>query len=150
MWRRVAAYRMMRLDDFAEPVRAAFASDAIEAVLHYSQRSALAFVRAAQRAGLEISALALPQLCLSEPIAAGTARRRCEPPGRRQGADRGGFARALEGVLRGKRGDQAPFAICQGYPVFSCHPAKAGIQYAAASAIESLPLWNLDATLSRA
>jgi uroporphyrinogen-III synthase len=66
----VAVYRMMRLDDFAEPVRAAFAHEAIEAVLHYSQRSALAFVRAAQRSGMEISALALPQLCLSEPIAA--------------------------------------------------------------------------------
>lgn len=66
----VAVYRMMRMDDFAEPVRAAFAHEAIEAVLHYSQRSALAFIRAAQRAGLEISALALPQLCLSEPIAA--------------------------------------------------------------------------------
>jgi uroporphyrinogen-III synthase len=66
----VAVYRMMRLDDFAEPVRAAFAHDAIEAVLHYSQRSALAFIRAAQRSGLEVSALALPQLCLSEPIAA--------------------------------------------------------------------------------
>lgn len=65
----VAVYRMMRLDDFAEPVRAAFARDAIEAVLHYSQRSALAFIRAAQHSGLEISALALPQLCLSEPIA---------------------------------------------------------------------------------
>lgn len=66
----VPVYRMMRLDDFAESVRAAFARDAIEAVLHYSQRSALAFVRAAQHSGLEISALALPQLCLSEPIAA--------------------------------------------------------------------------------
>jgi uroporphyrinogen-III synthase len=62
-------YRMAGLDDFTHNVRDAFARDAIEAVLHYSRRSALAFVAAARRAGLEISALALPQLCLSEPIA---------------------------------------------------------------------------------
>lgn len=63
-------YRMAELDEFPEAVRAAFASGMIEAVLHYSRRSALAFVGAARRAGMEISALALPQLCLSEPIAA--------------------------------------------------------------------------------
>lgn len=63
-------YRMAELDDFAQPVRDAFARHAIDAVLHYSRRTALAFVSAARRAGLEISALALPQVCLSEPIAA--------------------------------------------------------------------------------
>jgi uroporphyrinogen-III synthase len=62
-------YRMAGLDEFPHDVRDAFAHGAIEAVLHYSRRSALAFVAAARRAGLEISALALPQLCLSEPIA---------------------------------------------------------------------------------
>jgi uroporphyrinogen-III synthase len=62
-------YRMIGLDDFPDDVREAFAGGAIEAVLHYSRRSALAFVAAARRAGLEISALALPQLCLSEPVA---------------------------------------------------------------------------------
>jgi uroporphyrinogen-III synthase len=66
----IAVYRMVQLDDFAEPVRAAFASQTIEAVLHFSRRSALAFIRAVQRTGQEITALALPQLCLSEPIAA--------------------------------------------------------------------------------
>jgi uroporphyrinogen-III synthase len=62
-------YRMVELDDFAEPVRDAFGRNAIEAVLHYSRRSARAFVSAARRSGFEISALALQQLCLSEPIA---------------------------------------------------------------------------------
>ncbi len=62
-------YRMAEVDELAEPVRAAFARDTIEAILHYSRRSALAFVKAARRAGLEISALALPQLCLSEQVA---------------------------------------------------------------------------------
>lgn len=62
-------YRMAGLDEFPDDVRNAFAHGGIEAVLHYSRRSALAFVAAARHAGLEISALALPQLCLSEPIA---------------------------------------------------------------------------------
>jgi uroporphyrinogen-III synthase len=62
-------YRMAELDEFPEAAREAFARNTIEAVLHYSRRSAQAFVGAARRAGLEISALALPQICLSEPIA---------------------------------------------------------------------------------
>jgi uroporphyrinogen-III synthase len=63
-------YRMAALHDLPAPVLDAFAGNAIEAVLHYSRRSALAFVEAARRSGIEISALALPQVCLSEPIAA--------------------------------------------------------------------------------
>jgi uroporphyrinogen-III synthase len=66
----IPVYRMVLLDDFTESVRAAFARQAIEAVLHYSRRSALAFIAATRRTGLEISALALPQICLSETIAA--------------------------------------------------------------------------------
>lgn len=66
----VPVYRMARLDDFTDAVRAAFARQAIGAVLHYSRRSAQAFIAATRRAGLEISALALPQICLSETIAA--------------------------------------------------------------------------------
>ncbi len=61
---------MAEVNDVPAPVSDAFARDAIEAVLHYSRRSALAFVGATRHAGLEISALALPQVCLSEPIAA--------------------------------------------------------------------------------
>lgn len=62
-------YRMADLIAFDEPVRNAFAQQTIDAVLHYSRRSALGFVEAARRAGFEISALALPQVCLSDPIA---------------------------------------------------------------------------------
>ena len=62
-------YRMADLIAFDEPVRNAFARQEIDAVLHYSRRSALAFIEAARRAGFEISALALPQICLSDPIA---------------------------------------------------------------------------------
>jgi uroporphyrinogen-III synthase len=41
----------------------------IEAVLHYSRRSARAFLEAARSAGVEISALALPQCCISAAVA---------------------------------------------------------------------------------
>jgi uroporphyrinogen-III synthase len=51
-------------------VRDAFAANAIEAVLHYSRRSARAFLEAARRAGVEISALAIPQCCISDGVAA--------------------------------------------------------------------------------
>jgi uroporphyrinogen-III synthase len=42
----------------------------IEAVLHYSRRSARAFLEAARAGGVEISALALPQCCISATVAA--------------------------------------------------------------------------------
>jgi uroporphyrinogen-III synthase len=66
----IAVYRMSALDELPTAVCDAFAQGAIEAVLHYSRRSALAFIKAARAAGFEISALALPQACLSDQIAA--------------------------------------------------------------------------------
>jgi uroporphyrinogen-III synthase len=48
----------------------AFAANRVEAVLHYSGRSARSFLDAARAAGIEISALAIPQCCLSEAVAA--------------------------------------------------------------------------------
>ena len=47
----------------------AFAANRIEAVLHYSRRSARAFLEAARAAGVEISALAMPQCCISDAVA---------------------------------------------------------------------------------
>jgi len=38
-------------------------------VLHYSRRSARAFLEAARAAGVEISALAIPQCCISAAVA---------------------------------------------------------------------------------
>lgn len=63
-------YKMADAGDIPAEVRHAFSGDEIEAVLHYSRRSALAFVAAVRREGVEISALSLPQCCLSEAIAA--------------------------------------------------------------------------------
>jgi uroporphyrinogen-III synthase len=63
-------YRMAPVPNLPNEVCEAFAASRIEAVLHYSRRSARAFVDAARDAGMEISALAIPQCCLSEAVAA--------------------------------------------------------------------------------
>ena len=47
----------------------AFAANKVEAVLHYSRRSARAFLEAARATGVEISALSIPQCCISEAVA---------------------------------------------------------------------------------
>jgi uroporphyrinogen-III synthase len=48
----------------------AFAASRIGAVLHYSRRSARAFLDAARAGGVEISALSIPQCCISAAVAA--------------------------------------------------------------------------------
>ena len=62
-------YRMAPVKILPRDVCDGFASHGIEAVLHYSRRSARAFLEAARDEGVEISALAIPQCCLSETIA---------------------------------------------------------------------------------
>jgi uroporphyrinogen-III synthase len=61
---------MTALSSLSRETRDAFAANEVEAVLHYSQRSARAFLEAARAAGVEISALAVPQCCISESVAA--------------------------------------------------------------------------------
>jgi uroporphyrinogen-III synthase len=63
------AYRMVPAKSLPGEVVDGFAAGRIEAVLHYSRRSAQAFVEAARTGGVEISALALPQCCLSAQVA---------------------------------------------------------------------------------
>ncbi|HEY0851578.1 MAG TPA: uroporphyrinogen-III synthase [Bradyrhizobium sp.] len=63
------AYRMVPAKDLPGEVVEGFAAGRIQAVLHYSQRSARAFVEAARMGGVEISALALPQCCISAAVA---------------------------------------------------------------------------------
>ncbi|WP_315836601.1 uroporphyrinogen-III synthase [Bradyrhizobium prioriisuperbiae] len=63
-------YAMVPIARLPAAVCDAFAADDVEAILHYSRRSARAFVTAARADGVEISALALPQCCLSESVAA--------------------------------------------------------------------------------
>jgi len=62
-------YRMAPVPTLPPEVCAAFAASGIEAVLHYSRRSAEAFVAAARVGGVEISALAVPQCCMSPTVA---------------------------------------------------------------------------------
>jgi uroporphyrinogen-III synthase len=63
-------YRMAAVPGLPREVCDAFAASAIEAVLHYSRRSARAFLDAARASGVEISALSIPQGCISEGVAA--------------------------------------------------------------------------------
>ena len=62
-------YRMVPVANLPDQVRDAFAANGIEAVLHYSRRSARAFLEAARSAGVEISALSVPQCCISDGVA---------------------------------------------------------------------------------
>jgi uroporphyrinogen-III synthase len=62
-------YKMVPVTRLPHAVCEAFAATEIGAVLHYSRRSARAFLDAARAAGVEISALALPQVCISAAVA---------------------------------------------------------------------------------
>lgn len=63
-------YRMVALPTLPRDACEAFASGGLLAVLHYSRRSAAAFVEAVRTQGIEISALAVAQCCLSANIGA--------------------------------------------------------------------------------
>jgi uroporphyrinogen-III synthase len=62
-------YRMVPVSHLPRDVCDAFAANQVEAVLHYSRRSARAFLQAAGAGGVEISALAIPQCCISPAVA---------------------------------------------------------------------------------
>lgn len=62
-------YAMVPIARLPVTVCEAFAAGRVDAVLHYSRRSARAFVTAARADGVEISALALPQCCMSDSVA---------------------------------------------------------------------------------
>jgi uroporphyrinogen-III synthase len=62
-------YRMIPLSSLPRETCDAFAANQIEAVLHYSRRSARAFLESVRAAGVEISALSVPQCCISAGVA---------------------------------------------------------------------------------
>ena len=62
-------YKMVPVTSLPREVCEAFAAAGIEAVLHYSKATARAFLDAARAAGVEISALAIPQVCISAAVA---------------------------------------------------------------------------------
>ena len=62
-------YRMIAAPDLPQAAALALKERRIEAVLHYSRRSAQAFVELVTTAGLREAALAVPQCCLSPAVA---------------------------------------------------------------------------------
>jgi uroporphyrinogen-III synthase len=62
-------YRMIPVPSLPPEICDAFVAHQVEAVLHYSRRSARAFLDAARAGGVEISVLALPQYCISAAVA---------------------------------------------------------------------------------
>ncbi|MBN8981472.1 MAG: uroporphyrinogen-III synthase [Rhizobiales bacterium] len=62
------AYRMIPVETLPGETAEAFRTGVIQAVLHFSRRSACAFVAAARSGGVEVSALALPQYCISDAV----------------------------------------------------------------------------------
>jgi uroporphyrinogen-III synthase len=62
-------YRMVPVPSLPPEVCKAFVAGRIEAVLHYSRRSARAFLEAARAGGVEISVLSIPQCCISDAVA---------------------------------------------------------------------------------
>ena len=62
-------YRMVASSDLPPEALEAIAANQVQAVLHYSARSARVFVDAVRTAGVEISALAVPQCCISANVA---------------------------------------------------------------------------------
>ncbi|HLK80973.1 MAG TPA: uroporphyrinogen-III synthase [Xanthobacteraceae bacterium] len=63
-------YRAVMVDNLPIEVRAAFVSGAIDAVLHYSARTAAAFATASARAGIGDLSTQARHLCLSAQVAA--------------------------------------------------------------------------------
>jgi uroporphyrinogen-III synthase len=97
----VVTYRMVELAHLPREALDAFAANAIRAVLHYSQRSARAFLEAARSDGVEISALSVLQCCVSANVAlalreAGASRVQVAAT-----ADENALFAALERALRG-------------------------------------------------
>src|SRR5215470_18929014 len=63
-------YRAAIVGDLTPDVRAAFAAHAIDAVLHYSARTAAAFVAAVTAAGIRDLSIQARHLCFSAQVAA--------------------------------------------------------------------------------
>lgn len=63
-------YRMIPVAKMPREICDAFAASRIEAVLHYSRRSARAFLDAARAGGVEVTALSIAQVCISASVAA--------------------------------------------------------------------------------
>jgi uroporphyrinogen-III synthase len=95
-----ATYKMSPVTNLPRDVCDAFAANQIEAVLHYSQRSARAFIEAARAAGVEVSALAVPQCCISAAVASAVRDAGAARVVVAESPDENALFRALERALR--------------------------------------------------
>lgn len=93
-------YRMAPVPGLPREICDAFVAHRIEAVLHYSRRSARAFLDAARSAGVEISALALPQCCISAAVASVLRDAGATQVTAAASADENALFEALERILR--------------------------------------------------
>jgi uroporphyrinogen-III synthase len=67
--RAVVVYRAIKAERLPPAAEAALAARAVDGVLHFSRRSAEAFIECARAGGILDRALALPQFCLSRQVA---------------------------------------------------------------------------------
>lgn len=67
--RTVAVYRTVAATEFSQPIKDALASGEIDGILHFSRRSAVAFVAAAEAAGALGNVLTARHYCLSAQVA---------------------------------------------------------------------------------
>ena len=67
--RTVVAYRAVSVSEFAADVARAFRAGQVDGVLHYSRRSAAAFLRSAEASGVLEAAVETSHFCLSGPVA---------------------------------------------------------------------------------
>jgi len=65
----VVAYRAVPVSEFAQDVAGAFRAGGVDGVLHYSRRSAAAFLSAAKASGVLEAAVAASHYCLSGQVA---------------------------------------------------------------------------------
>lgn len=93
-------YRMNPVSDLPREACEAFAANQVDAVLHYSGRSARAFVDAARAGGVEISALAIPQCCISGTVASTVRDAGATRVLTARSPDEGALLEALERALR--------------------------------------------------
>jgi uroporphyrinogen-III synthase len=93
-------YRMAQVTDLPREACDGFAANRIKAVLHYSRRSARAFLEAARAAGVEISALATPQCCISDAVASVVREAGAAQVMAARSPDENALLKALERALR--------------------------------------------------
>lgn len=98
-------YRMVPAPSLPREICDAFVAHRIEAVLHYSRRSARAFLEAARAGGVEVTALALPQCCISPAVAAVLREAGASQVSAAETPDENAVFKALERALRPRSND---------------------------------------------